>query len=114
MREVIERAQQVPGPGEYEVDTDSLLARQRRLADRVYAVTARRRRKPGEDRTTKAGECTTKEKRPEFSSIKDAIKRFSSDLAREPATELPEPALLCAEVLESGAARRTYQRRMFS
>ena len=34
MREVIERAQQVPGPGEYEVDTDSLLARQRRLADR--------------------------------------------------------------------------------
>ena len=48
------------------------------------------------------------------SSIKDAIKRFSSDLAREPATELPEPALLCAEVLESGAARRTYQRRMFS
>ena len=43
------------------------------------------------------------------SSVKAAIKRFSRDLARKPEQQLPEPAMLCAEILESAAARRTYQ-----
>jgi len=38
MREIIARAQELPGPGEYEVDIESLLARQRRLADRSAAL----------------------------------------------------------------------------
>ena len=38
MREIIAKAQEVPGPGAYEADTDSLLARQRRLADRCVLL----------------------------------------------------------------------------
>ena len=86
MREIIAKAQQLPGPGDYEADTDSLLARQRRLADRcvffsptpalalsfphisltlalrllfpgrVFAVTARKKRKAANERSLARGQ----------------------------------------------------------
>eukprot|EP00277_Geminigera_cryophila_P007772 CAMPEP_0179421034 /NCGR_PEP_ID=MMETSP0799-20121207/9524_1 /TAXON_ID=46947 /ORGANISM="Geminigera cryophila, Strain CCMP2564" /LENGTH=363 /DNA_ID=CAMNT_0021194761 /DNA_START=270 /DNA_END=1361 /DNA_ORIENTATION=+ len=117
MREIIKQAEQVPGPGVYEIDIDSVLARQRRIVDKAYAVMARKTVKRYQtqrleiQRSQKVLGATLAscEKRSEFSNVKDAIKRFASDLRSQPSTELPDAHMLCGEILECAAAQRALQ-----
>ena len=113
LREIIKRAKQLPGPGEYDGDLESILARQRRISVKAKAVEHRKDQKlmasnqrPQQD--ADGSRYATLQKREGYNSIKDAIRRFASHLKAQPSKELPAADDLCVEVLECGAAKRVY------
>jgi hypothetical protein len=105
MREVIKKAQQVPGPGEYELDMDSILARQRRIVNKAFAAKEQMR----VDRKKGNSHAGSTQKRAGLSVAQDAINRLSSELDMTPCKELPSPDVLCSEILACSAAQRFYQ-----
>jgi len=113
MREIIKQAQEVPGPGIYDIDVDSMLARQRRIVDRTFSLQARKiaQHKNAAHQASAASSAAEKRKTvPEYSTVRDAIERFSKDLASHPSSvTLPEPNMLSGEILECGAAKRVYE-----